>query len=167
MPLIIYVYGVSEKRFFIQSWVLIFVAALQGRHLFILENIQKSVFMNREGNITDIDYHMYNNIPYEDCRCNVISNELCLSNLHIKYTYILPLIVFVLDVYILKDLLSLHRYREYFFLENLYWISSIFLFFCVLILIYQNSQYYFITTCNLAYLGMILYFLSAASIVVS
>jgi len=165
MPLIIYVYGISENRLIIESLLLIFVACLQGRHLFILGDIQKSVFMYREPNITNINYLMYINISYEDCRCNVISSELCLSNLKLKYTYILPLIVFVLDVYILKDLFSLHRYRRYF--QNLYWILSIVLFFRVLRLIYQSSRYYFATACLVSYLGMILFILSGAAKVIS
>ena len=100
MPLIIYVYGISENRLIMQALVLIFVAALQGLHLFFLGNIQKSVFMRREINVTDVNHHMYINIPYEDCRCNVVSIESCLNNLQVKYTRILPLILFLLEIYI-------------------------------------------------------------------
>ncbi|CAF1476392.1 unnamed protein product [Rotaria magnacalcarata] len=128
MPLIIYIYGVNEKRFFIHSLLALFVAAIQFRHLFILENIQKLVFMHREPNVTDVNYRMYINIPYEDCRCNVVSIELCLTDLQIKYTRILPLILFLLEIYILKDILSLNYRRV--FLRNLYWIASIFPLFC-------------------------------------
>ncbi|CAF3704807.1 unnamed protein product [Rotaria sp. Silwood1] len=56
--------------------------------------------MRREPNATDVDYHMYTNIPYEDCRCNVVSIESCLTDLQLKYSRILPLILFLLEIYI-------------------------------------------------------------------
>jgi len=156
MPLIIYVYGVSENRLIIQSWVLLFVAVIQLYHVFVLENIQQSVFMFREPNVTDVDFNMYKDISYEDCRCNVISIELCLTNLQFKYTRILPLILFLLEVYTFKVLLSLNRYRRY-FIVNFYWIVSIFLFFCLVMIIYRSSYYYLLINSLLSVLGILLY----------
>lgn len=165
-PVIIYVYGVNETRLFIHSLVLLFVAATQFRHIFILENIQKLVFTHRQSNITNIVYHMYTNMPYEDCRCNVVSIESCLTDLQLKYTRILPLILFVLEIYILKDILSLKYYRKD-FLRNLYWITAIFLLFYLLIIIYRSSRDYSLMAFLLSYSGMLLYFCCAASKVIS
>jgi len=156
MPLIIYVYGVSENRLIIQSWVLLFVAVIQLYHVFVLENIQQSVFMFRGPNVTNVDFNMYKDISYEDCRCNVISIELCLTNLQFKYTRILPLILFLLEVYTFKVLLSLYRYRRY-FIVNFYWIVSIFLFFCLVMIIYRSSYYYLLINSLLSVLGILLY----------
>lgn len=165
MVLVIYVYGVSENRLIIQSLVLLFVAAIQLYHVFVLQKIQQSVFMFRQPNVTDVGFNMHKDISYEDCRCNVISIESCLTNLQFKYTRILPLILFVLDIYILKDLLSLNRYRRH-FIVNFYWIASIFLFFCLVMIIYRSSHYYLVVNSVLSEVGILLYLFSGVSNVI-
>ncbi|CAF4107855.1 unnamed protein product [Adineta steineri] len=163
MPFTIYVYGVNENRFLFRSmFLLILVAGVQFYHVFFLRDIQRSVFIFREPNVTDISWDMYISIPYEDCRCNVISIESCLTNLQIKYTRILPLILFLLEVYTFKDILSLHRYRSH-FIVNFYWIVSIFLFFCLVTVIYRCSSYYDIINIILADLGILLYLTCGAT----
>ena len=76
MPLTINVYGIDEKTIVLHAVILLFVAGIQFRHVFILGDIQKSVFMYREGNMTDVSSDMFTNIPYEDCRCNVVTYRI-------------------------------------------------------------------------------------------
>ena len=88
---------------------------------------------------------MYINISYEDCRCNVVSIEPCLTHSQYKYTHILPLILFLLEVYILKDILSINYYYRRSFRRNFYWIVSIFLLFCLFRTIYVSGDHYSLT----------------------
>ena len=88
MPLVIYVFGISEDRLIMQAMILLYAAAMQFYHVFVLKGIQRSVFRLRQSNITHVDFGMHEHISYEDCRCNVISIESCLDNLHFKYTMI-------------------------------------------------------------------------------
>ncbi|CAF2160747.1 unnamed protein product, partial [Rotaria magnacalcarata] len=162
MSLIIYVYDTSENRLFNQTVVSLFVAVIQFYHVFVVKRIQQSVFMFRQPNATNVGFNMYKDISFEDCRCHVISIESCLTNLQFKYTRILPLILFLLEIYIFKDLLSLYRYRRY-FIVNFYWIVSIFLFFCLVIIIYRSSHYYIIINTLLSELGILLSLCCAVS----
>jgi small-conductance mechanosensitive channel len=164
MPLIIYVYGVNEDQLIIKMFALFLAAAIQFNHGFVLEKIQQSVLMFRQPNATEVGFHMYKDIPYEDCRCNIISIDTCLTNLQFKFTRILPLILFLLEVYTFKDLLSLNRFRRH-FIVKFYWIISIFLFFCVVMIIYQSSDYYIIMTTLLSELGIVLAVCCGASVV--
>jgi hypothetical protein len=157
MPSVHHLNGFSLVRKIVYCLVLLLFIALQTHHLIILGNIQKSILMYREPNITNIDYRMYINIPQEHCRCNVISSDICLTNLRFKYSYILPLILSILEVYIFKDILLI-RYRRY-FLENVYWIFSIFLFLYLSIIIYRSSYYYYLTCFILSCFGILLYWL--------
>lgn len=156
MPFVINVYGISEDDVFMKCMLLLFLTAMQFYHVFVLKGIQRSVFRLRQPNITNIDFGMHEYISYEDCRCNIISIESCLDDLHFKYTRTLPLILFVLEVHILKDLLSLSRYRRYFII-NFYWIISTFLFFCLVMIIYQSSYYYITINILLSELGIVIY----------
>jgi len=158
MPSVHHLNGFSLVRRIVYCLVLLIFIALQTNHLIILGNIQKSILKYREPNITNINYRMYLNIPQEHCRCNVISSDICLTNLRFKYSYILPLILSILEVYIFKDILSLSRYRRY-FLENVYWIFSIFLFLYLSIIIYRSSYYYYLTCFILSCFGILLYWL--------
>jgi hypothetical protein len=157
MPSVHHLNGFSLVRKIVYCLVLLLFIALQTHHLIILGNIQKSILMYREPNITNIDYRMYINIPQEHCRCNVISSDICLTNLRFKYSYILPLILSILEVYIFKDILLI-RFRRY-FLENVYWIFSIFLFLYLSIIIYRSSYYYYLTCFILSCFGILLYLL--------
>ena len=161
MPLTINVYDIDEQTIALYGIILLSVAGIQCRHLFILRGIQKSIFMHREGNMTDVSADMYINIPYEDCRCNVVSIESCLTDMRLKYTRILPLISFTLEIYILKDILSLKYYRRCF--RNLYWISSTFLFFCLLVFIYRSSYDYDLIALFLSCVALKLFFCCVAS----
>lgn len=63
--------------------------------------------------MTDIDYVKFIDISYADCQSNVVPIESYLGDLQVKYTRILPLILFLFEMYIFKNLLSLN-YRRIF-----------------------------------------------------
>ncbi|CAF1260837.1 unnamed protein product, partial [Rotaria sp. Silwood1] len=80
MPSYFRIYGASPIRIRIHVYVLFFFICVQYRYTFTLGEIQKSVFMFREPSVTNVKLDMYNNIPYEDCRCNVVPVESCLTD---------------------------------------------------------------------------------------
>ncbi|CAF2822476.1 unnamed protein product [Rotaria sp. Silwood2] len=166
MPSCFRIYGASRIRIRIHAYVLLFFICVQYRYTFTLGEIQKSVFMFREPNVTNVKLNMYNKIPYEDCRCNVVPVESCLTDEELKYSRIIPLILFLLQIYLLKDILSLHQDRRYSLL-NLYWIVSMFVFFCFLIIIYRSSYYYSTITRMLVCTGQFLFLYSSISQVIS
>ncbi|CAF2213914.1 unnamed protein product [Rotaria magnacalcarata] len=165
MPSCFRIYGISRIRIRIHAHVLLFFICVQYRYIFTLGEIQKSVFMFRESNVTNVKLNMYNNIPYEDCRCKVVPVESCLTDEELKYTRIIPLVLFLLQIYLLKDILSLHQDRRYSLL-NLYWIVSIFVFFCFLIIIYLSSYDYSTITRMLICTGQFLFLYSSISQVI-
>ena len=59
MPLTIYIYGADEKSIVLHAVLLLLVAGIQCHHVFILGNIQKSVFMHREGDVRDVTPYIY------------------------------------------------------------------------------------------------------------
>ena len=152
----IYIYGVNKIHFMINVCILTFVVTMQFRQLFILDDIQKSVFNFRERNFLNVDSDIYVDISYEDCRCNIVSIESCLTHLQYKYTYILPIILFLLEVYIIKDILSLDYYQIY-TIMNIYWICSIFILFYLFRIVYLSSYHYILTAIILSSLGVILF----------
>ncbi|CAF3337584.1 unnamed protein product [Rotaria sp. Silwood2] len=166
MPSCFRIYGASRIRIRIHAYVLLFFICVQYRYTFTLGEIQKSVFMFREPNVTNVKLNMYNKIPYEDCRCNVVPVESCLTDEELKYSRIIPLILFLLQIYLLKDILSLHQDRRYSLL-NLYWIVSMFVFFCFLIIIYRSSYYYSTITRMLVCTGQFSFLYSSISQVIS
>ena len=110
--------------------------------------------------------YIYTNILYEDCRCNVASIESCLTDLQLKYTCILPLILFYIrNLYFKRH--SFIKLLSKIFSSNFYWIFSIFLFFCLLMFIYRCSHHYSQSALFLSCLDLVLYFCCAASRVIS
>ena len=157
MVLVIYIYGVNQVFLAIRSYVVAYLCYIQFCHIFFLENIQKELFMYRQPNATNVHHRMYQNIPFKDCRCHVASIESCLTDLQFKYTYILPLILLILETYIVRDLISFHYYRRA-FLRKLYWIVAIFVLFCLLTAIYRSGDLYTLATLLLVHLGSCLLF---------
>jgi len=63
--------------------------------------------MLRMSNVTLVKANLYCDIPYDNCRCSVISTKYCLTNKHLKIGRILPLVLIVLEVYLIRELVSL------------------------------------------------------------
>lgn len=146
MPSLSYIYGANPIRVRTQAWMIILFFIVQNFYTVILPESQKAVFMFREPNATNVKFNMYIHIPYEECRCNVVPIDSCLTDQYLKSSRVIPLIFFLLEVYLINDFLSLHHEGKYFLL-NLFWIISIFAFFCLLIIVYRSSYYYYwITT---------------------
>jgi len=98
------------------DWPAVFYACLiailsfiQATHISILEKAQKSVFMFQMPNITSIQPHLYCGISYGHCHCSIVSVKHCLTDEQLKIGRILPLASFVLQVYLIREILSLTR----------------------------------------------------------
>jgi hypothetical protein len=101
-------------------WAVIF----QYKSLEILDKSQKSVFMLRMPNMTSIEPDMYCDIPYNDCRCSVISTKYCVTDTHLKISRVVPLLLFLLHIYLIREAFSLSGDYIYFFVYLL-WITTI------------------------------------------
>jgi hypothetical protein len=134
-------------------WISIF------QHLMLdkLERSQKSVFMFRMPNVTLAESHMYYGIPHDDCRCSVVSTQPCLTHSHIKMVHILPLVLFVSEIYLIRELLSLTGEGKY-LLVNILWIVSMFIFIGILVIIYRIQYYYSYTVSILFHAGYLLFY---------
>lgn len=135
-------------RIKIHAGLIVVFAMVQSSYIGLLKRIQKSVLTFREPNVTNVERNKNSNTPLEDWRCNVIPGEYCFTDKNLKCARVIPLILFLLEIYLLNNALSLH-YRRRCFVLNLYWIASMFVFFCILILIYQGNYYYIIAANNL------------------
>ncbi|CAF3731611.1 unnamed protein product [Rotaria socialis] len=107
----------------------IFVLVLsQLEYTYILDRSQESVFLLMMPNVTSVETNLYYGIPYEDCRCSIVATQYCLTYTQLKISRILPLVLFVLQLYLIRELILLSGDHVY-FLVNMSWIVT----FCVFI----------------------------------
>ena len=143
--------------------ILLVLALTQVLFVLLLSICQVSAFKFRMPNVTMITMDLYDDIPYEDCLCSIIQTEECLTHLLLKIARVLPLILFVVQVYAIREHISFSGNHMY-FLANLYWIVSTFGFFGILIIINQSSPYYANTATILDCTGFLLFCLVAPSV---
>lgn len=117
---------------------------VQFEYMSVLDTSQIWVFRFWMPNATLVEAKLYYDIPYEDCHCSVAPTKNCLTNRQLRITRVLPLILFVLQVQLIRKSLSFSVTHTH-FLVNAYWIISIFIFFGILVIIYRSSYYYELT----------------------
>lgn len=149
------------------EWHVIFYAIVilgSGLVLFecmlILDESQRSVIMVRMPNVTRIEIDAYYNISYDDCRCSVTPTANCLSNRQFRLIHVLPLLLFVLQVRLVREILPINGNHKY-LLRNAYWTVSLLMFFAILTLIYHSTYYYEFTAKVLLCTGAALFSLVA------
>jgi hypothetical protein len=123
---------------------------------FMLQESQISVSMFQMPNMTSFPPELYNDIPYDDCRCSVAPVEKCLTDRQLKGSRIILLIIFVLQVYLLWEYLSLSGDQIYIF-AYAYWTVSLFIFFSISVMIHRSNYYYDLTTNALLCMGLFLF----------
>jgi hypothetical protein len=123
------------------AFVILILIFTQLEYTFILEKSQESVFMLKNSNVTSIKAHLYCNTPYDDCRCSVVSIKYCLTEKHFQIGRILPLVLFVLEVSLIRELFSVTRDDKH-ILVYVSWIASLVVFFGILAIIYRYTCFY-------------------------
>jgi hypothetical protein len=131
----------NALRVVFHAGAILFLVLIQFEYINKLERSQESFFMLRMSNVTSVKANLYCDIPYDNCRCSVISTKYCLTNKHLKAGRILPLVLFVLEVYLIRELVSLSG-DHINVLAYVSWIASLFVFVGILIIIYRNTCYY-------------------------
>ncbi|CAF2079882.1 unnamed protein product [Rotaria magnacalcarata] len=112
----------------------------------LLDNSHGSILRSPMFNATSFKIGFFCGIPYDDCRCSVQSErnehfEYCLTDNFLLGSRILPLVSFVIQIWVIRDLFSFSgQYVS--FLVYVLWITSVFLFGIIANGIYQNSCFH-------------------------
>jgi hypothetical protein len=152
MPIHFGVNARKKVRTVLHCYVVFFFDCMQLYHTFVLDGYQRSVFKFRMPNATSVKVELYYDIPYDECRCSVVPIKDCLTDEQLKYIRIELVILFVLEVYLIRELVSFSGNRVY-FLVNVYWIVSMFSLFCILVIIYRSTFYYEIIAKCFSFVG--------------
>jgi hypothetical protein len=148
----------NELRAVYYFSVMCLLGLLHMKFTFMLQESQISVSTFRMPNMTSFPPELYNDIPHDDCRCSVSPVEKCLTDRQLKETRIILLIIFVLQVYLLWEYLSLSGDQIYIF-AYAYWTASMFIFFGISVMIHRSNYYYDLTSISLLRMGLLLFIL--------
>ncbi len=146
----------NEIRASLYLIVMCFAGILHMQDSFILQDSQISVAMFKMPNMTSIPQQLYEDIPYNDCRCSVVPAEKCLKEGQLKMARIIILSIFSLQVCLLWEFLWLSGDRIYIF-AYAYWITSMLIFLAISVLIHQSNYYYDETSWVLLCTGLLLW----------
>ena len=114
---------------------------MQSEHILILEKTQESVSILQMPNVTSVQPHLYCRISYDHYRCSIVSVKHCLTDEQFKIGRILPLVLFVLQVYLIRELLSLSRDYTFSLIYST-WITCLLIFIGILVIIYRYPCFY-------------------------
>jgi len=120
----------------------------------------KSILDSRKVNVTNKAPVFYCDLPYDNCLCSDLTNkshtsEKCITNIQLVGSRILPLISFLLQIFLVRELFSLSGDHRRVIIYTL-WIVSILIFIGMTISIYWSS-------CFQVHVSLIL-FLTGASL---
>ncbi len=137
-----------------------FNSSLQYR----LGESQGAIINPRGLNVSRRSFYFYCGLPYNDCLCTVLLNSFntsktCITNVQLVGSHILPLISFLLQIYLVRALFSLYTAHRRVIIYAL-WIVSIFIFIIVTIGIYWSSCFQVSITLILYFTGALLWILS-------
>jgi hypothetical protein len=133
--------GNNELNSVFHAGIILLLSLKQHTFLDTLDIAQKSVVALRMPNVTLFEPDLYFGIPYNDCHCSVALTEYCLTDKQLKTSRVLPLVLYVLQIYFTRDFLSISGNHTYFFVSVL-WIVAMFGFIGFLVAIYIYNYYY-------------------------
>lgn len=136
--------------------LIVILLYMHSENISILEKSQKSIFMLKMPNVTSVQFHLYCGIPYDHCHCSIVSVKHCLTDEQLKWGRILPLILFVLQVCLIRELLSLSRDYT---LSLVYgtWFTCLLIFIAILVVVYRYTCFYLLTYVILYITGLLLF----------
>lgn len=129
---------------------------------FQVGNCRTEMFSGFARNNTTLNGSLWQcTIPYEECRCSVISNKFnhtikCITDTQVIIAHLLPLVSYALQLYMLYDLFSFIG-KSSRFLRVLCWIIASLLFAFITIVAHDNTCLYYIISECLIYSGVLLY----------
>ncbi|CAF0891349.1 unnamed protein product [Adineta steineri] len=124
--------------------------------LYNLKTSHESVLKLRMPNVTSNGTDLYCGIPYDDCRCSVVSVKYCLTDTQLKLSRIVPIVLFVVQIYLAHELFTLSGDHKHLLICAL-WITSMFVLIGIIALIYRSSCYHGHTLSILAGTGYLLF----------
>lgn len=130
---------------------------MQLKSISLIDKSQKSVYLLGMSNVSDVESNVYCGILYDDCRCFSVLTENCLSNARLRIARISPLACFVLYIFFIRELFSLHGAYKCLFV-CLLWIISMFIFIGILLIVYWHPCYYGVIALFLCCTGFQIFF---------
>jgi hypothetical protein len=109
-------------------------------------NSRQSIFLLSNSEITLADYRSLCNIPYDECRCSVLSNKSnssikCITDNAAMTAHILPLVSYVLQLYIIYEVFSFSGNYSHIF-TDIFWVVALVVFIIVAIGVHGSSCFY-------------------------
>jgi hypothetical protein len=155
---------------FILGFLIFLIGFFNGCLQNLLGKSEKLILQSRKINVTErLDFY-YCDLPYDDCLCSVLSNKSdtsdgCITYFQLVGSRILPLVSFLLQIYLIRELFSFSAGRPRVIIYAL-WITSIFIFIGMTISIYWNSCYQAYISGSLLVTGASLCMLSMHNVLV-
>ncbi len=122
-------------------------------------NSRRSIFLSSQPNMTLVDSRLLRNIPYDDCRCSVLSNQSnnsikCVDDIQAMAAHILPLVSYLLQLYLIYELFSFTGNYSH-ILTDIFWIVALFVFVIIGIGVHGSSRLHSYTTSVICMTGMV------------
>jgi len=156
MPIIVHFSSKDDRPAMSYACLIVLLINMQCRRISIPEKSRKSVFMLQMSNVRSVQSHLYRSLSYDHIHCSIISMKHCLTHEQFKIGRILPLVLFVLQVYVIRELLSLSR--DYTFsLVYSTWMICLLIFIGILVIIYRYPCFYEHTDKILCITGCLLF----------
>ena len=143
------------------AFLSIVVFFLSHASLFLEMNIQAScnpLSSFSSQNMTHVNYLNTCIIPYDDCRCSVLSNKSnesikCITDTAAIATRLLPLVSYILQIYGISTIFSFMGYYRN-LLTDIFWLVALFIFVIIAICVYGSTCLHYYTSLAVALIGL-------------
>jgi hypothetical protein len=137
----------SAVRVALLGGILFLIIGFLGLEIrIVLDNSHEALLHSSMSNMTSIKIGIFCGIPYDDCRCSVQSTknihlEYCLTDNFLMISRLHPLVSFVFQIFLIRDLFTFSG-KHIRFVVYVLWAISLFIFFIIADGIYRNSCFH-------------------------
>ena len=119
-----------------------------------------SLFHSATHNMTKIKKFFLCKIPFDDCRCSVLSKTAdksmdCITDTQAMAGHVLPLLSYVLQLYLIYKLVSITGKYSY-ILTEVFWVTALFIFVIITVAIQGGSCLHFYTDVTISFTGYVI-----------
>lgn len=143
--------SVYADRHAISLAVMVFVTSVGLMWLNIrFQMSRESIFPSSRHNGTLSSILLQCSIPYDECRCSVLSNKFnssikCITDVEAMIGHILPLVPYALQLYLLQKLFSFTGNYSH-ILTDIFWLVALFVLVIIAICVHGSSCLYYYTS---------------------
>jgi hypothetical protein len=152
--------GYADRRLVILTFIVTFTSLMMMHLENLFQNSRESIFPSSKPNGTLSSVLLQCSIPYDECRCSVLSNRSdssikCITDVEAMTGHVLPLVLYGLQLYLIREFFSFKGSYAFIFID-IFRITAFGVFAEIATMAHGSSCFHFYTCVTICSTGICL-----------